>query len=196
MTVFDLRALEPPLQVPTLHGPSIVLRPWRVSDLALVRHASADPFIPAITTVPRRYTDDAGRAFIERQHRRAVQGDGFSFVIAEDSEHGLGLGSIGMWLHEIDSGRASIGYWLLERFRGQGIAAHALEALTAFAFTGPAIPRLHLFVEPWNLASSRTAEKAGFVREATLRGWERIDGEQRDADCYALLHSEWQAARS
>jgi [ribosomal protein S5]-alanine N-acetyltransferase len=53
------------------------------------------------------------------------------------------------------------------------------------------IPRLHLFVEPWNVASARTAEAAGFSREATLRGWERIDGEQRDADCFALLRSEW-----
>ena len=54
-----------------------------------------------------------------------------------------------------------------------------------------AIPRLHLFVEPWNVASARTAEAAGFAREATLRGWERIDGEQHDADCFALLHTEW-----
>ena len=56
-----------------------------------------------------------------------------------------------------------------------------------------AIPRLHLYVEPWNVASARTAEAAGFTREATLRGWERIDGEQHDADCYALLRTEWTA---
>jgi RimJ/RimL family protein N-acetyltransferase len=60
-----------------------------------------------------------------------------------------------------------------------------------FAFEKLAIPRVHLFVEPWNVASARTAESAGFRREATLRGWERIDGSQRDADCYAQLCSEW-----
>ena len=63
--------------------------------------------------------------------------------------------------------------------------------MVSFAFGELAIPRLHLFVEPWNVASARTAEAAGFSREATLRGWERIDGEQRDADCFALLHAEW-----
>ena len=62
-----------------------------------------------------------------------------------------------------------------------------------FGFAQLAIPRLHLFVEPWNVASARTAEAAGFTREATLRGWERIDGEQHDADCYALLRTEWTA---
>ena len=41
------------------------------------------------------------------------------------------------------------------------------------------------------MASARTAEAAGFSHEATLRGWERIDGDQRDADCYALLRAEW-----
>ena len=63
--------------------------------------------------------------------------------------------------------------------------------MVSFAFGALSIPRLHLFVEPWNVASARTAEAAGFHREATLRGWERIDGEQRDADCFALLHSQW-----
>jgi ribosomal-protein-alanine N-acetyltransferase len=160
-----------------------------------VRQASADTFVPSISSIPRRYSDDTGRAFIERQHRRATEGDGISFVIAEESAPALGIGAMGLWLHEIESGRASVGYWLLERFRGRRLATDALRALVDFAFNGPGIPRLHLFVEPWNVASARTAEAAGFVREATLRGWERIDGEQRDADCFALLSSEWRTDR-
>ena len=78
--------------------------------------------------------------------------------------------------------------------RGHGLAACALRAIVAFAFNELAVPRLHLFVEPWNIASARTAEAAGFRREATLRGWERIDGTQHDADCFALLHTEWAPA--
>ena len=157
----------------------------------MVRQASSDPLIPSITSVPRTYTDDAGRAFIERQHDRAAQGDGYSFVIAEDAAPTSGVGSIGLWLQEIESGRASIGYWVVAGARGRGFAAHALRAVVEFAFGELAIPRLHLFVEPWNTASARTAQAGGFGREATLRGWERIEGEQRDADCFALLHEEW-----
>ena len=80
---------------------------------------------------------------------------------------------------------------MIARARGRGLAAHALRALVTFAFGELAIPRLHVFVEPSNVASARTAEAAGFCREATLRGWERIEGEQRDADCYSLLRTEW-----
>jgi RimJ/RimL family protein N-acetyltransferase len=191
MTTFNLAAFTPPLHVPTLVAPPVVLRPYAVSDLALVRQASEDPLIPSISSVPRQYTKDGGRAFIERQHARSTEGDGYSFVIAPDTEPKTGLGSIGLWLREIDSGRASIGYWLVAGARGRGLAAHALRAVVSFAFGELRIPRLHLFVEPWNMASARTAEAVGFGREAALRGWERIDGEQHDVDCFALLLTEW-----
>ena len=191
MSVFDPAAFAPPLRVPELVQPPVVLRPYAVSDLAMVRQAAADPLIPSISSVPRTYTDESGRAFIRRQHAHDAEGDGYSFVIAPASTPQDGIGSIGLWLPEIESGRAAIGYWLVAGARGQGLAAHALRAVVAFAFGALAIPRLHLFVEPWNVASARTAEAAGFGREATLRGWERIDGEQHDADCFALLYSEW-----
>ena len=191
MSPFDPTAFTPPLRVPELSCPPVVLRPYTVSDLALVRQAAADPMIPSISSVPRTYTDDSGRAFIERQHARSTEGDGYSFVIAPEAEPKSGIGSIGLWLQEIESGRASIGYWLVIDARGRGLAGCALRAVVSFAFVDLAIPRLHLFVEPWNVASARTAEAAGFRREATLRGWERIEGKQRDADCFALLRTEW-----
>jgi [ribosomal protein S5]-alanine N-acetyltransferase len=191
MSDFDPAALTPPLRVPELASPPVVLRPYAISDLALVRQAAADPLIPSISSVPRRYTDDSGRAFIERQHARDAGGDGYSFVIAPEAAPQTGIGSIGLWLQEIESGRASIGYWLVAGARGRGLGAHALRAVVSFAFATLAIPRLHVFVEPWNVASARTAEAAGFSREATLKGWERIDGEQHDADCFAYLYTEW-----
>ena len=191
MSAFDPAVFTPPLRVPQLVSPPVLLRPYAISDLALVRQAASDPLIPSISSVPRTYTDDAGRAFIERQNARDAEGDGYSFVIATEAEPTIGIGSIGLWLQEIESGRASIGYWLVTDARGEGFAASALRAVVSFAFGELSIPRLHLFVEPWNVASARTAEAVGFSREATLRGWERIDGEQRDADCFALLLSEW-----
>lgn len=194
MKDFDVAALSPPLRVPRLVSEHVVLRPFGPEDIDLVREASADPQIPSITSVPSHYSDEAGRDFVERQRSRAIDGDGLSFVIAGVAEPKVGVGSIGLWLHEIESGRASIGYWLIASARGHGLAGQALRALAAFAFDELAIPRLHLFVEPWNVASAHTAEFAGFRREATLRGWERIDGEQHDADCFALLRSEWVSA--
>jgi RimJ/RimL family protein N-acetyltransferase len=191
MTRFDTAAFVPPLHVPVLDAGPVVLRPFAAADLPMVRLAAVDPVIPSITSVPRGYDEDEGRAFIERQYRRAAEGDGFSFVIAPARDPDHGVGSIGLWLDEIESGRASIGYWIVKDARGRGMAGDALRGLVAFAFEQLAIPLLQLFVEPWNIASSKTAISAGFVFEALLRDFERFDGEQHDAECYALLYSDW-----
>ncbi len=191
MTTFDLDAFEPPLEVPELRGDSVVLRPFTQADLDLVRRAASDPYIPSITSVPADYSDAGGRAFIERQLEQALLGHGYPFVIAEATDPAVGVGSVGLWLREIESGRASIGYWLAPEARGQKLAAAALRLVRTYAFDVLAIPRLHLFVEPWNSASARTAEAAGFRREGLLHGWERIDDEQRDAISFALLREEW-----
>jgi [ribosomal protein S5]-alanine N-acetyltransferase len=191
MTTFDLSAFDPPLEVPELRDESVVLRAFTPADVDLVRRAASDPYIPTITSVPARYSDKEGTAFIERQHARAQGGHGYPLVIAEAGDPACGIGSIGLWLREIDSGRASIGYWLVPAARGKKLATAALRLVTTFAFDVLAIPRLHLFVEPWNAASARTAELAGFTSEGLLRGWERIDGEQRDAVSYVLLRHEW-----
>lgn len=184
---FDLARFEPPLAMPELTAGPAHLRAFALSDLPLVRQAAADPYIPAITSVPARYTDDQGLAFIARQHERAASAHGYSFVITDTDEPARGQGSIGLWLREIESGRASIGYWLAPAARGRHLAGWALRALAAFAHDELAIPRLHLFVEPWNVASARTAEFAGFTLEAHLRAWERVGDEQHDADCYVRL---------
>jgi len=191
VSAFDLSCFVPPLVVPELGAGATVLRPFTLADLSLVRQAASDPYIPTITSIPPTYSDDEGRAFIERQFDRAEGGHGYPFVIARAAEPERGIGAMGLWLREIDSGRASIGYWLLPSARGKGLAGRALRALVTFAFGTLAVPRLHLFVEPWNVASQRTAESAGFAREALLRGWERIDGIQRDAYSYVYLQTEW-----
>ena len=191
MTRFDLATFAAPLEVPELVSGPILLRPFTLADVALVRGAAADPYIPTISSVPPAYNEDEGRAFIERQLDRAEGGHGYPFVIAPGLEPDRGIGSAGLWLREIDSGRASIGYWLVPSARGENLAAWALRGLVTFAFAVLAIPRLHLFVEPWNIASHKTALAAGFTREALLRGWERIDGAQHDAYSYVYLRQDW-----
>jgi ribosomal-protein-alanine N-acetyltransferase len=195
MTAFDLSSFVAPLEVPELQSGPVVLRPFSFSDLPLIRLASTDPYIPSVTSVPSTYSDNGGRAFIERQLSQASGGHGYPFAIAESSSPRRALGGMGLWLHEIESGRASVGYWVAPNARGNNYAGWALRGLVAYAFTALAIPRLHLFVEPWNVASQRTAEFAGFAQEALLCGWERIDGVQRDVFSYVRLRQSWNSAQ-
>lgn len=179
--------MDQPLDVPELAAAGgFTLRPWRLSDLPLVREASQDPYIPLITTVPSPWSEQAGVAFVERQWGRASARAGYPFVVVGPG--GRPVGSVGLWLRNLDQGRASLGYWVLASARGQGAAVAATGAVTDWAFRELRIPRLELWMEPWNTASVRTAERAGFRREGLLRGWQRIGEARRDVFMYGLLN--------
>lgn len=67
-----------PLTVPSMTaGADLVLRPWEMSDLPLVREAAADDYIPLATTIPAPYSE--AEAYIRRQWDRAATGTGYSF---------------------------------------------------------------------------------------------------------------------
>ena len=174
------------LIVPTLAAGPFRLRPFALGDIDVVREAASDPRIPLITTVPAAFTEEAGRRFIERQWERAEQGTGYSFAIA-DADTDRPVGQAGLWLTDVSAGRASVGYWVVSSARGRRAAACGVRALTRWAHQDLRIPRLELHVEPWNTASIRTAEKAGFQREGLLRGWQEVGGERKDMYMYARL---------
>lgn len=177
------------LEVPVLRSPSVLLRPFSDEDLSLVRAASEDPYIPLITTVPSPFSEEEGLAFIERQRSRAESGTGYPFVIADDAT-GAGIGFIGLWLRDLDEGRASLGYWIVAEQRGQRRSEHALDLVSRWALRELEIPRLELYVEPWNEASWRTAERVGFLREGLLRSWQQVGNERRAMYVYSLISSD------
>ncbi len=175
-----------PLDVPELAADDgFTLRPWTLSDLELVREAATDEYIPLITTVPAPYSEAAGVAFVERQWDRAATGTGCPFVIV--AKDGRPVGNVGLWLRTVGAGRASLGYWVVESARGQRAAGAALTAVARWAIEDLGIPRLELYVEPWNEGSRRTAERAGFTREGLMRSWQQVGGERRDMFMYSLL---------
>jgi [ribosomal protein S5]-alanine N-acetyltransferase len=175
-----------PLDVPVLDAPPVRLRPWRESDVAVVVVAAADPLIPLVTTVPSSGRADDAAAYVERQRRRLAEGVGYSFAIA-DAASDEAVGQIGLWTSQVETGRASTGYWVAEPYRGRGCATAALRALVAWAATIEEVERLELHVEPSNEGSWRAAEAAGFEREGLLRRWQRVGGERRDMYVYSVV---------
>lgn len=163
------------------------LRPWSLStaDLALVQEASTDDLIP-MNTISSTFSREAATRFVERQWRRAADRTGYPMVIVRRRDH-TPLGSIGLWLKDIDEGRASLGYWVVRSARGHGVAAQALTAMATWALEELHIPRLQLYIEPWNRASIRTAERAGFECEGLLRSWQKVGDRRRDMFMYARL---------
>lgn len=176
-----------PQELPTLQGGLVTLREFLDTDVELVRAAAWDPLIPLITTVPAAPTDDVALlACLRRQRSRLTDGIGYSFAIAEAST-GTAVGQIGLWLRDLDFGRASVGYWVAPSARRRGFARAALTALSDWAVALPPVDRVELYVEPWNEGSWRAAEATGFQREGLLRSWQRVGDTRRDMFMYSRL---------
>lgn len=170
--------------LPRIDADTVTLRAFARTDIDAVIDASTDVSITSVTSVPT--TPDARLAaeWIERQHERARTGAGYSFAVQAGEEC---VGQIGLWLRDLDQGRGTIGYWIRPGRRGHGYAHLALRSLSEWAWTIRNIHRLQLHIDPSNLASCRTAERAGFTREGLLRSWQMIGGRRRDMLVYALV---------
>lgn len=163
---------------PPAHG-RVVLRAVTADDVGLVRALASDPYVPTIGTIPADADDDAALDWVRRQQSRHAEGAGFSFTVTEATT-GQAVGHCGLWLRRLAEGRATAGYAIVPAERGRGLATDALSALTGFAWTLDGLERIELYVEPWNVASVRTAERVGYARVAVLPGHQRIAGQARD----------------
>jgi len=85
-----------------------------------------------------------------------------------------------------------IGWFLRKSARGQGIAIEAIGLCCQLAFEHVGANRIWGTIDVLNKASWRTAERAGFTREAHLRGECRDHhGSLRDTFVYSMLAREW-----
>jgi ribosomal-protein-alanine N-acetyltransferase len=182
--VTERRMPDPP---PTYGG--IILRPFRDTDVEMLRELSTDPYLPLIGSLPPNSTAQQAREFTERQHQRLRNGTGYSFCVAEGTDDHA-LGTAGLWIAGLPEGRATVGYSVAPSARGRGVAAKALRALTAFGWTIPELMRIELYVEPWNTGSIKVAESADFQREGLLRSHQPMGHRRADMLLYAMLRPE------
>ena len=90
------------------------------------------------------------------------------------------VGTIGLNHFDERNRRAEIGYQIVRRHWGQGIATAAGAALVAFGFETLSLNRIEATVLVGNDASMRVLEKLGFEREGLLRAYKLARGQPRD----------------
>lgn len=160
------------------------LRAFRDSDLPLVAELAGDPYVRTTMSLPEAPTAEQYRAWLLRQQEFAAAGSGWSFVV-ESMADGLPVGRASLRIRDRASGRVSGGYVILPSHRGSGLAVDALAALTGFAWSVGWVRTVVLHIEPWNTASVRTAERAGYRFVGAEPGAITLAGEDRDAVVYA-----------
>ncbi len=176
----ELRYPDPPLADAVVH-----LRAWELRDAGCVEEAGSDPRILAHTTVPPRFTEAAGEAFVERQRRRLETGQGVSLaVVAAGTDRAVGL----VWLARRPQRHVlGLGYWVVPSARGSGLGTHAVDLATRWALRDLGAARVEAWVEVDNAASQRLLCSVGFVREGTLRAFLDVAVRPRDAIVFSRL---------
>jgi len=149
-----------------LHLDGFTLRPPHDTDVDTIVERLNDPEISRWTPVPNPYTAELWRAFVDRAVAFRDNGQGIEWVIERDGQI---VGSINCHHTEWSIPRVEIGYIIHAPFRGQGIAPKVLGQLARFLVSEYGFKRVEVRADARNVASMRTALKAGFTDEGRIR---------------------------
>lgn len=166
------RELRPP--DPPLSSQGFRLRPFTLNDAPAIKAAGDDADILRHTFMPAAPTDEIAAGWLTRAIQGWSQGVARLAIVPAHARDDRCVGQVGLVLTGQPSGNAQGLYWLLPEARGSSWAAEALRLVSAWGFQSLGIERVGLIIDLDNLASQRTAEKAGFTRECVLRGYEHL----------------------
>ena len=131
------------------------LRALQPHDAEWIYRACQDPDIQRWTMVPRPYTREHADSFVvDRGGELAAYA-----IVTSASDEPIGVTG----LHHVRDGVASVGYWVAPWGRGHGAAANALRVLRTLIHQNTQAHTVRALIAETNIASRRTAERAGFT---------------------------------
>lgn len=175
-------------------GKQVYLRPPTFADFtewAELREASRAYLVPWEPVWPH---DDLTRPAFRRRLRRYAQemrdDTGYPFFIYRRGDDAL-LG--GLTLGNVRRGvtqTCSVGYWMGQRFAGEGLMTDALAGIVPFVFQQLRLHRMEAACLPNNEPSKAVLARTGFQLEGRARRYLRINGVWHDHLLFALLDSD------
>jgi [ribosomal protein S5]-alanine N-acetyltransferase len=158
------------------------IRDYRPSDAkSLAKYANNRKiWLGLRDAFPHPYTIEDAKKFLEGSIAGLPR---IHFCIEIDGE---AVGGIGLRPGEdVHRHTAEFGYWLAEKFWGQGIMSEAVPAFVDFCFKEFSFNRMFAMPHSNNPASARVLEKAEFTFEGRLRKNVVKDGQILDSLLYA-----------
>jgi RimJ/RimL family protein N-acetyltransferase len=180
-------------QLPTLVAPRLQLRWIEPSDLDDLYGVFSDPDVTRYWSHLAWSSPDEATIYLEAIHQGFQQGNLFQWGIALRGDDRL-IGTTTLYDIDLAQGRAELGFALARDQWGRRYAREALTVLMAHAFDTLGLRRIEADADPRNLASLRTLEDLGFLREGYLRQRWQVGGELQDSVLMGLLASDWRAA--
>lgn len=155
------------------------LRDWSPDDGAWYAAQLSDPDIQRFTTEQPTTTAADFQAALETCSRQP----GWAGFAVVDALSGDLAGNIAA---DRDTGEtAEVSYWIAPRFRGRGLASHAIRQMRDWVAANWQVRRIDLWTHADNIASQRAAENAGFCYEPERDEVKTIGGQPWPARWYS-----------
>jgi RimJ/RimL family protein N-acetyltransferase len=173
-----------------------VVRSYDVGDgplLAAAKNESYEHLRPWMAWATPEESDDAAERIVRTCRGRYLLCEDFVLGIFTSDGRRL-LGGTGFHLREgpLSSGCAEIGMFIRASEAGRGLGTRVLTSMLQWGFGAWPWLRLSWTCDERNLASVRTAEKAGLLREGVRRGQPVAVGEgRRNTACFAITRQDW-----
>ena len=183
------------ISMPRIESGRVQLRAPAADDWpqwAELRTASRAFLAPWEPTWPEdALTRDHFRRRLRHYMREWRAGEGYTFfVFLREGRRLVGGVSLGNVRRGVAQA-ASVGYWMGQRYAGQGIMTEALAAMLPFVFDELNLHRLEAACLPHNEPSKAVLRKVGFREEGLARQYLRINGVWHDHLLFAILASEF-----
>ncbi|PUA79299.1 GNAT family N-acetyltransferase [Nocardioides currus] len=160
-------AISPPPFPDGLDSGPVTLRRFSASDADCLVEAGTDADILSFTSLDQLATADEVDHWLERRGKEDADGTALALAITEDGE---ALGAALVLRSDLAEASAEVGYWLLPRGRGRGLATYALLGLRDWCASA-GFQRLSLVTNLDNVATQRVARRCGFQAEGVLRSY-------------------------
>lgn len=168
----------------------LLLRPLQPSDAEPLFAILSDPRVMRYWSHPPWASVDQALELIAKDQRALPAGEHIRLGV-ELLETGELIGLCTLFNFSAQCRRAEIGYGMSRSFWGLGYMHEALAALLEFGFRELDFNRVEADIDPRNVASARSLERLGFLREGHLRERWIVDGEVSDSSLYGLLRGDW-----
>jgi aminoglycoside 6'-N-acetyltransferase len=176
----------------------LILRSARPEDLEPLVFSWSDPQMSRYTNEKldiRAFLADMIRDMQAKQPGDQEPGGPWYQFIAERREDGVLVGDLGAGFGVPGERQVELGYRILPQHQRQGYGREAVAALIDYLVEEHSIHRFVGVAASLNTASCALLRSLGFRKEGHLRESFLCRGEWLDDDYYALLASEWRAAR-
>ena len=189
-----LRSVFPSEQLPVIAGEGVYLRVPQAGDFQAWRDLRSESRGFLTPWEPVWPADDLSRGAYRRRMRRYARDmmadEAYPLFLFRNTDDAL-VG--GMTLSNIRRGvcqAASLGYWMGERFAGQGYMSAGVAAMLPVAYDVLRLRRVEAACMTNNRPSIRLLERLGFVREGYARQYLCINGIWEDHLLFARLRTD------